>query len=115
MQELRQIYPVEGNTVLVRLPENYSAKQVEVIVLLPDALESKQTSAFQPNNEVSGGTWQQRRTTSPPPLPVWTEEERQAMLELSNHPTTMTDEDVAAWERDIYLMRSLPSTGWHND
>jgi hypothetical protein len=57
--------------------------------------------------------WRNKNDT-PPPLPVWTPEQRQEMLNLLLNGPTLTEEEISEWEKDIATMRSIPSLGWDN-
>lgn len=113
MQALRQYYTVQGNTVVVRLPEDFSATEIEVIIL-PSNGTSGEASEKIASLDTHIEAWRNKNNT-PPPLPVWTPEQRASALRLSQDTTTMTDEEVAEWEKEIALMRSLPSLGWENE
>ncbi len=114
MQALRQYYTVQGNTVLLRLPDNFDAKHIEVIILPREEHESSPSVASEQTQETFSLPWQQRRSSPPPPLPVWTEEERRNFLTLLQNGPTLTEEEISEWEKEIALMRSIPSLGWDN-
>jgi hypothetical protein len=118
MQALRQFYTVEGNTVTLRLPEDFSATEIEVIILPSDGQSNGRLSEPIPETTIALNAaieaWR-NRNDAPPPLPTWTPEQRAEALKLSNDTTTMTDEEVAEWEKDIAIMRSIPSLGWENE
>lgn len=50
-----------------------------------------------------------------PPLPVWTAEERREMLKLLENGPTLTEEEIAEWERDLEHIRSWQSKDWSNE
>lgn len=108
MQALRQYYTVQGKTVLLHLPDNFDAKHIEVIILPSDGASETNTSL---HSHIEA--WR-NKNDAPPPLPLWTPEERASALRLSHDTTTMTDEEVAEWEKEIATMRSIPSLGWDN-
>lgn len=111
MQALRQFYTVQGNTVLVRLPDNFPAKQIEVIILPSEDPETKQISADEYFEMTSDLTWQERRTSAPPPLPVWSAEERQEFLSLLRNGPTLSAEEIRTWENAIEEVRTWTVPG----
>lgn len=115
MQALRQYYTVQDNTVVLRLPEDFSAKQIEVIILPREEHESSPAVAPKHIQETSSLPWQQRRSSAPPLLPVWTEEERRNFLTLLQNGPTLTEEEISEWEKDIEQARSWKPQDWSNE
>jgi hypothetical protein len=52
---------------------------------------------------------------APPPLPVWTSEQRQEMLNLLLNGPTLTEEEISEWEKDLEHARSWTPREWNND
>lgn len=115
MQALRQYYTVQDNTVILRLPEDFSAKQIEVIILPRDEHESSQSDESEQTREISSLPWQQRRSSPPPPLPAWTEEERRNFLTILQNGPTLSEKEISEWEKDIEEARSWKPQDWSNE
>lgn len=114
MQALRQYYTVQGNTVVVRLPEDFSATEIEVIILPREERENFPSVAQEPSLEIPS-PWQQRRSSPPPPLPVWTEEERRNFLTVLQNGPTLSEEEISEWEKDIEQARSWKPQDWSEE
>lgn len=118
MQALRQFYTVEGNTVTLRLPEDFSATEIEVIILPSDGQSNGRFSEPIPETTIALNAaieaWR-NRNDAPPPLPTWTPEQRQEMLNLLHTGPTMTEKEIREWESDIEQARSWTPREWDND
>jgi hypothetical protein len=126
MQALRQYHIVQGKTLTVHLPEEFTAERVEVIILASeneqDLAANGAVHSFDEENtgaemtlEERRKSWVERGIWPPPVLPVWTEEERQETLALLRNGPVMSEEDIVRWEQDIEDFWSHKSSNWGVD
>lgn len=95
-----------GNAVQVKLPDKFDIKQIEVIILPSE--KSTET-----RNEIINTQRAYHQTV--PPLPVWTNQERQRFLALLLDGPTISEEEISEWEKDLEQARSWNPQEWHNE